>query len=165
MKLENSDVLKNLTKRLSHIDEEQRKEMTALIHEYKQLFSDVPGLTQMGCHDVDVGESAPVKQHPYRVNHKKREMIEKEIEYMLEKKIIKPSQSQWSSPVLLIPKPDGSSRLVVDYRKLNRVTKIDAYPIPRIDDCIDKVGKAKYVSKFDSVEGILAIFLSLKEPK
>ena len=86
VKLENSDVLKNLSKRLSHIDEEQRREITALIHEYKQLFSDVPGLTQMGCHDVDVGESAPVKQHPYRVNPKKREMIEKEIEYMLEKK-------------------------------------------------------------------------------
>ena len=62
---------------------------------------------------------------------------------MVEKKIIEPSQSEWSSPILLVSKPDGSSRLVVDYRKLNKVTKNNTYPISRIDDCIDKEGKAK----------------------
>ena len=160
LKLENSDALKSLHTKLSHLNERQSEEMVALVHEYKELFSDSPGLTQMRCHDVDVGESRPVKQHPYRVNPRKKEIIDKEIAYMLEKKIIEPSQSEWSSPILLVPKPDGSSRLVVDYRKLNSVTRDDSYPISRIDDCIDRVGKAKYVSKFDLLKGYWQIPLT-----
>ena len=61
---------------------------------------------------------------------------------------------------MLVSKPDGSSRLVVDYRKLNKMTKDDSYPIPQIDDCIGKVGKAKYVSKFDLLKGYWQILLS-----
>ena len=125
IKLENSDALRNLCSKLSHLNESQREEMVALIHEYEELFSDSPGLTQMTCHDVDVGDSRPVKQHPYRVNPRKKEIIDREIEYMVEKQIIEPSQSEWSTPILLVPKLDGLARLVVDYCKLNTVTKND----------------------------------------
>ena len=79
---------------------------------------------------------------------------------MVEKKIIEPNHSEWSSTILLVPKPDGSSRLVVDYCQLNKVTKDDWYPVPQIDDCIDKVGKAKYVSKFDLLKHYWQIPLS-----
>ena len=153
MKLCNSDVLRNIHLKLSHLEIEKQKEMTEMIQEFEQLFNDSPGLTHLGYHEAEVGENSPIKQHPYRVNPKKKEIIEKEIKYMLEKKIIEPSHSEWSSPVLTVPKPDGSARLVVDYRKLNKITKNDTYPIPRIDDCIDRVGKAKYVTKFDLLKG------------
>ena len=68
---------------------------------------------------------------------------------MFKNDLIEPSKSNWSSPCILVPKPDGSYRLCTDYRKVNTVTKTDTYPIPRIDDCIYKIGNARNVSKFD----------------
>ena len=72
---------------------------------------------------------------------------------MLEHGIIEPSQSNWSSPCLLVPKSDGSYRFCTDYRKVNSVTKSDSYPIPRVEDCIDRIGCAKYVTKLDLLKG------------
>ena len=72
---------------------------------------------------------------------------------MLEHGIIEPSQSNWSSPCLLVPKSDGSYRLCTDYRKVNAVTKSDLYPIPKVEDCIDRIGCAKYVTKLDLLKG------------
>ena len=72
---------------------------------------------------------------------------------MLQNNIIEPSKSEWSSPCILVPKPDGSFRFVTDFRKVNQCTKTNSYPIPRIDDCIDKIGNAKFVSKFDLLKG------------
>ena len=71
---------------------------------------------------------------------------------MLENGLIEPSNSEWSSPCILVPKPDGSFRFCTDFRKLNAVTKRDSFPIPRIDDCIDKIGHAKFVSKLDLIK-------------
>ena len=79
--------------------------------------------------------------------------MQKEINYMLDHNIIEPSNSNWSSPCLLVPKKDGSHRFCTDYRKVNSVTKTDTFPIPRIEDCIDRIGKAKFVSKFDMLKG------------
>ena len=64
------------------------------------------------------------------------------MKYMLENKIIEPSSSQWSSPCVLVPKPDGSYRFCTDFCRLNAVTKTDSFPLPRIDDCIDRIGHA-----------------------
>ena len=86
--------------------------------------------------------------------------MEKEIQYMLEHKIIEPSTSNWSSPCILVPKKDGSYRFCTDFRKVNSVTKTDCFPIPRISDCIDRIGKAKYVSKFDMLKGYYQIPLT-----
>ena len=65
-----------------------------------------------------------------------------------------------SSPCILVPKPDGSYRMCTDYRKLNCVTKTDTFPIPRIDDCIDRVGNSRYVSKFDLLKGFWQVPLT-----
>ena len=79
---------------------------------------------------------------------------------MLENNIIEPSQSEWSSPCILVPKPDGTFRFCTDFRKLNAVTKADSYPLPRVDDCIDHIGKAKYVTTFDLLKGYWQIPLT-----
>ena len=89
----------------------------------------------------------------YRLNPEKQKYLQKEIQYLLENDLIESSKSNWSSPCILVPKPDGSCRLCTDYRKVNTVTKTNAYHIPRIDDCIDKIGNARYVSKFDLLKG------------
>ena len=100
-------------------------------------------------HDVDVGETTPIKQHPYRVNPLKLKIIREEVAYMLDNDLIEISNSEWSSPCVLVPKPDGTYRFCTDFRRVNKVTKSDSYPIPRVDDCIDRIGNARYVTKFD----------------
>ncbi len=153
IKLQNSDVLANLDKKLGHLPESQQSELKELIHEWENIFPDVPSETNIACHDIDVGDSEPIKQHPYRVNPIKLEHLRNEVKYMLDNDIIEPSQSEWSSPCILVPKPDGSLRFVTDFRKVNVCSKTDSFPIPRIDDCIDRIGNAKFVSKFDLLKG------------
>jgi len=72
---------------------------------------------------------------------------------MLKLGVIEPSTSPWSAPVVLIPKPEKTFRFCVDYRRLNKVTILDAFPMPRIDNLIDKVGKAKFLTKIDLSKG------------
>lgn len=116
--------------------------MAKAIREFTEIFSDVPGRAICVLHNIDVGDAEPIKQNPYCVNPTKLEFLRKEIGYMLEHGIIEPSQSNWSSPCVLVSKGDGSYRFCTDYRKVNSVTKSDSYPIPRVEDCIDRIGCA-----------------------
>ena len=72
---------------------------------------------------------------------------------MLKDGHIVPSKSPWSSPLLLIDKNDALIRLCVDYRKLNDITQSDGYPIPRIDEIIQKLGDSNYLSRVDFSKG------------
>jgi len=123
------------------------------------LYSDVPSKTHL-YHDIDVGSHSPIKQHPYRINPLKHNQLREEISYMLENGIIEPSMSEWSSPCILVPKADGSMRFCTDFRRVNALTRDDSYPIPRIDDCIDLVGNAKFVTKIDLLKGYWQIPLT-----
>ena len=153
-RLKNSDYLANISDKLSHLNDIQKKEVISLIKDNEQLFPDVPTKTTAAVHDVVViNDSPPIKQHPYRLNPIKLKHLRDEVQYMLDNDIIEPSTSQWSSPCILVPKPDGTYRFVTDFRKVNSVTKSDSYPIPRIDNCIDKIGSAKFVSKLDLLKG------------
>ena len=72
---------------------------------------------------------------------------------MHENGIIKPSTSEWSSPIVLVKKKDGTLRTCIDYQRLNSVSQADTYPMPRIDDVIDKLGRAKYITMIDLTRG------------
>jgi hypothetical protein len=152
-RLKNSEVLLHLDSKVGHLKPDEQGLLFDVIRDFGSLFSDTPGRTSVVTHDVDVGDSKPIKQWPYRMNPRKLQLAQNEIEYMLEHDIIESSQSEWSSPVVLVPKADGSQRFCIDYRKVNSVTKTDSHPLPRIDDCIDRIGQAKYVSKFDLLKG------------
>ena len=69
-------------------------------------------------------------------------------EEMLEQGIIQPSQSPWANPIVLVAKKDGTTRFCVDYRRLNTVTKLDVFRLPRVDDSLDLLAKSKYFSTF-----------------
>ncbi|XP_066981054.1 uncharacterized protein [Macrobrachium rosenbergii] len=149
----NLEILKNLKTKLSHLSEAHRVQLVDLILSYEDMFKDVPGRTHLIEHDVEVEGASPIKQYPYRLNPYKSGIVEKEVEYMLQHNLIRPSYSPWSSPVVLVPKENNQFRLCFDYRKVNNITKTDTYPLPRVDDCIDRVGMAKFISKFDLLKG------------
>ena len=110
------------------------------------LFSDIPTRTDKIYHDVDVEDSQPIKQHPYMMNptKQKKKCLNEEIQYLLDNDFIEPSQSEWSSPCILVPKSEGTYRICTDYRKVFFfffffLSKTDSFPIQRKDDCIDKI--------------------------
>ncbi|KAL2102623.1 hypothetical protein ACEWY4_001791 [Coilia grayii] len=153
MHVSNSDALHSLSTSLSYLSESQQADIRALVEEFPDLFRDRPGRTNLAIHDVDTGDALPIKQQPYRVGPTKLKKVQEEVDCMLQLGIVQPSYSEWSSPVVLVPKPDGSVRFCIDYRKVNQVTRTDAFPIPRLEDCIDRIGRAQYVSKLDLLKG------------
>ena len=95
----------------------------------------------------------PVRQPARRLPFGKRQIEQTEISKMLERGVIEPSKSGWSSSVVLFIKKDGSIRFCVDYRVLNDRTVKDAYPIPRVDDCLDALSGSKWYSSMDLNSG------------
>lgn len=89
---------------------------------------------------IDTGTSSPVYQRPYRTALGRRPAVEAEIASLLALGIIEPSSSPYSAPLLLVPKKDNTLRCVVDYRRLNLVTKMDRHPLPLIQDIFDQLG-------------------------
>ncbi|MGH0125953.1 UNVERIFIED_CONTAM: hypothetical protein FKN15_025173 [Acipenser sinensis] len=97
---------------------------------------------------------------PYRVPETRRSAIREEVKEMLEAGVIEESTSEWSSPIVMVPKPDGKWRFCNDFRKVNDVSKFDAYPMPRIDELLESIGKARYISTLDLAKGYWQIPLS-----
>jgi len=152
-RLDNSTILGNLNSHLSHLSDGQRADIVKLINSFLGLFSDVPTCTQVLKHDIDVGDHSPIKQRAYKVNPVKRKLMEAEAKYLVENGFAVPSFSAWSSPCLLVPKADGTQRFCTDYRRVNAVTKPDSFPLPLMEDCIDNVGSACFVTKLDMLKG------------
>ncbi|XP_078246884.1 uncharacterized protein LOC144588290 [Pogona vitticeps] len=119
---------------------EQHNSLLALVTRYREVFSSKPGVAKGVLHKIDTGNASPQSVTPYRVTGPYVEKVRKELDEMLKDQIIVPSSSAWSAPIVLVYKPDGSVRFCVDYRKLNAVTKPDAYPMPRLDDFIETIG-------------------------
>lgn len=136
-----------------HLSDLQRSELTKLVLDFPSLFADLPTHTHLIQHDVDVGDTRPIRQRIYGVPISKWKVLESQVQYMLENEIAVPSCSSWASPCLLVKKPDSTYSFCTDYHKLNAITKTDAFPLPRIEDCVDQVGTANFVSKLDLLKG------------
>ena len=138
---------------LAHLAKPRSEALRRIFENYPTVFGEHPGLTNICAHDVDVGDSPPFKSVPYRVSPLKLPALKTEIEYMLSHGLIERGPVEWSSPVTLVPKADGTVRFCIDYRRLNGISTTDAYPLPRVDDCVDQVGRARYLTKVDLVKG------------
>ncbi|KAK8929012.1 hypothetical protein KSP39_PZI017869 [Platanthera zijinensis] len=100
-----------------------------------------------------VPEAVPVAKAPYRMAPKELAELKSQIQELVDKNFIRPSTSPWGAPVLFVKKKDGSLRLCIDYRELNKLTIRNQYPLPRIDDLFDQLVHAKVFSKIDLRSG------------
>lgn len=155
-RLTNSEMIIDFSSRVCHLSE---RDLVSLVQSFPKLFGDVPSQTSVLFHDIEVSGTVPIKQHPYRLNSTKRALMKQEVEYLLKEGLAEPSVS---SPCILVPKADGGVRFCTDYRKVNSVTVSDCFPLPRMEDCIDNVGSAKFVSKLDMLKGYWQVPLTAR---
>jgi hypothetical protein len=96
---------------------------------------------------------APPAKAPYRMSHEKLKELKVQLKELLTKGYIKPDKSPYGAPVLFVHKKDGTLKMCVDYRALNKVTMKNRYPLPHIDDLFDRLSGAKVFSRIDLRSG------------
>src|ERR1043165_6966469 len=143
---------KEKTKILSR---EKEMQLTQLLEEYSDIFvkEGELGRTEIMQHRIYTENVPPIFQRPYEMSPKENEIIRKELDKMIEQGVIKPSQSPWASPVVLVRKKDGKIRFCVDFRKINSITKKDKYPLPNIEEIMDLLGNAQWFATMDLASG------------
>ncbi|UYV77154.1 hypothetical protein LAZ67_14003459 [Cordylochernes scorpioides] len=148
------------------LSEIQRLQLVSCLDEFIGIFdfgSTPIKPTSTVKHKINTCDQSPIKQRPYRVAPSERRLIQDEVNKMIENHIVKPSESPWSSPVILVRKKDGTWRFCVDYRRLNKITKKDVYPLPRIDDALDSLAGSSYFSTMDLRSGYWQIEVDEKD--
>ncbi|XP_065369018.1 uncharacterized protein LOC135961445 [Calliphora vicina] len=126
----------------------QQQQLDLIIALFPNFDQQGLGRTKLIKHEIDVGESKPIKQRFYPVSPAVEKLMFAELDRMLALGVIEASQSPWSSPMRLVIKPN-KVRLCLDARKLNFVTKKDAYPLPSIEGIFARIPKANIISKLD----------------
>jgi len=120
----------------------QQHELRQLLYAYSDIFSNSPGQTDVTEHNILLTDSNPIHSKTYPVPYSLREVIKEELAEMVRLGIVEPSDSPYSSPILIVKKTDGTNRPVVDYRGLNRVTIFDAEPMPHPEDIYARLSDA-----------------------
>jgi len=126
------------------LSDEQTQDVKRLLREYKEIFTDTPSVTNLCEHEITLTSDEPIRGKPYTLPHAHamREVLDKEIETMLKLGIIEPSTAAYASHVVMVKKPDGSTRVCVDYRNLNKATIFDPEPIPSADEIFAKLASS-----------------------
>ena len=130
------------------------------MNEFSDVFNNQPGRTNVIEHRIILTTNKPIRQCPYRIPKAYRDKVKKEIEEMEENDTIRKSKSELASPLVIVPKKDGSLRLCVDFRRLNAVSEFDAYPIPLVEEVLDRMGSVNYLSTLDMTKGYWQISLA-----
>ncbi|KAJ0521711.1 putative nucleotidyltransferase, Ribonuclease H [Helianthus annuus] len=136
---------------------EKKIEDIPIVHDFPEVFpEELPGLPPH--HQVEfqielAPRAAPVARAPHRLAPSELEELFMQLQELLEKGFIHPSSSPWGAPVLFMKKKDGTFRMCIDYRELNKVTMKNRYPLPRIDDLFDQLQGSSFYSKIDLRSG------------
>lgn len=137
----------------SNLDEAQRDDMCNLLEEFRDIFSEVPGKTNLLECRLELTTTKPISTSQYPLPFAMKEIVEKEVQDMLKLGVIERSHSPYNSPLVLVKKPDNSFRACIDFRHINEVLVSDAEPIPRTDIMFAEVGTKSVFSKLDLTKG------------
>lgn len=138
----------------------QKLKLKNLLDDYKNCFSSSLrdlGFTTQTEMTIDLTDSEPVVYRPYRLSYTERQQVKDMVQEMLDSNIIRESSSPYASPIVLVSKKSGEKRLCVDYRALNRKTKREHYPLPRIEDQLDRLSGSKLFITLDLASGYYQI--------
>ncbi|GFS70735.1 transposon Tf2-8 polyprotein [Trichonephila clavipes] len=139
---------------LRHVENRQiKKELEKLIQDYKPEKTASTDVTMR----ISLKDEEPVCQHPRRLAFTERQEVNKQIEEWLNKGIIRPSSAEYASPIVMVKKKDGSSRMCIDYRKLNQKLVKDKFPLPIIEGLLDTLQEAKVYSTLDLRNGFFHV--------
>ena len=138
-----------------------------IIKEFPDVFKEekILSTTHITECDIDTGNHKPIKQRAYRTPLQKRKVIEEELDKMLESGVIEPSNSNWSSPVTVQPKKDGTNRFCIDFRRINEITADEITVLPRIQDIFDSLGRKKFFTTIDLKSAYWQIKLTPRSKK
>ena len=160
----NMDIIKELWQRSSEgLTADQSQRLWQLLEQFPDVFAASVAectRTDLVQHSIDTGESAPIRLRPHRLPLVKRQIARDKIREMAAAGVIEPSCSPWAAPAVLVRKKDGDWRFCVDYRRLNAVTKVDSYPLPRMDDALDWVAESSWFSSLDLRSGYWQVALA-----
>ncbi|GJR35735.1 putative reverse transcriptase domain-containing protein [Tanacetum coccineum] len=140
-------------------DKSKKKQLqdVPIVKNFPEVFpEDLPGLPhtrQVEFHIDLVPGAAPVARAPYRLAPSEMKELADQLQELSDKGFIRPSSSPWGAPVLFVKKKDGSLRMCIDYRELNKLTVKNRYPLPRIDDLFDQLQGSSVYSKIDLRSG------------
>jgi transposase InsO family protein len=146
-----------------NLTQAQQEQLRVLTSEFKHRFTPDPGTTDTIHHEVNLTSKEPVYSKPYRLPYNTREDLKKDIKEMLDLRVIRESRSPYASPVVIVKKPDGSNRVCVDYRKLNKLTVFDPEPMPTAEELFQKVSGDRVFSKVDLSKGYWQIKVAEKD--
>ncbi|KAK7105148.1 hypothetical protein V1264_016564 [Littorina saxatilis] len=135
------------------LTEDQQKELHDFMGDFTHRFSDVPGSTSLVEHEVHLTSDVPVRSKPYPIPFQARESLKKDIDNMLKMGVIRESSSPYSSPVVVVKKKDGTNRVCIDFRKVNKITVFDPEPMPTATDLFRQLTGSKIFSKIDLSKG------------
>ncbi|XP_011688730.1 PREDICTED: uncharacterized protein K02A2.6-like [Wasmannia auropunctata] len=135
------------------VSEEAKNEIKRLMMSYTPSRSKTTSVEM----NIVVKSEKPIYQRPRRLPTVERDIVEKQVHDWLKDGIVKPCSSEYASPVVVVKKKDGSSRVCIDYRKLNRVMVKDRYPLPLIEDQLDKLQEAKVFTTLDLRNGFFHV--------
>ncbi|GJU95793.1 putative reverse transcriptase domain-containing protein [Tanacetum coccineum] len=137
--------------------DEKRLEDIPVVREFPEVFpEDLPGLPPVRQVEfqIDLTPGAmPVARAPYRLAPLEMHELSNQLQELADRGFIRPSTSPWGAPVLFVKKKDGSFRMCIDYRELNKLTIKNRYPLPRIDDLFDQLQGSSVYSKIDLRSG------------
>ncbi|KAG8185734.1 hypothetical protein JTE90_000721 [Oedothorax gibbosus] len=144
----------------SNMNEDQIAQMKNLIWKYMKCFSNVPGKTELVMHDIELSEEQSILSKPYRTSPRQNAILKTEIQKMLDLKIIEIGFSDCTSPMILVEAPGKDPRPCIDYRNLNKITKTKFFPLPNIEERIEIVSSAQYITVLDLSKGYWQIPLT-----
>jgi transposase InsO family protein len=142
-----------LAKDSPNLTDEQREEALQVLLRYPEVVTSVMGCTPLVEHHIETGTARPIYGARFRKSPAEVEETQRQVDELMKRGVVKPSDSPWAAPVVLARKSDGTWRFCVDYRRLNAVTERDSYPLPRIDATLDRLGGSMYFSTMDLLSG------------